>query len=125
MAETEVEYGASRLGGVAAAPLLGGETPANLDAGREVRFECRDRQADESDEVGLSGEFDRPEPETTLGEVVADPGRGRVALGAVERLGKNSMTLGSAFMAAKTERSSSRQRAQEQTGRCDRRWDPR
>ena len=82
------ERGAGRLGGVAAAPVLAGEPPADLDAGREMGLESRHGQADEADEIGHARHLDRPEPEAVAGEVVADPGDGRVALRAIHRPGE-------------------------------------
>ena len=117
VAEAEGEGGAGRLGGVAAAPVLAGEPPADLDAGREMRLEPRHRQADEADEVGHARDLDRPEPEAVAGEVVADPGRrprrsprGRAAGGRTpSRPGRRSSRRTAA-------RSSSRQRRRRRRG---------
>ena len=60
VAEAESQGGAGGLGGVAAAPVLAGEPPADLDAGREMRLEPRHRQADEADEIGHARRPRRP-----------------------------------------------------------------
>jgi hypothetical protein len=55
---------ACTLGRITAVPVRGIESPADLDARREVRLEARGDQANESREGGDSGHLDGPEPES-------------------------------------------------------------
>ena len=70
--EAEAQRGARGLRRVAAAPVLASQPPTDLDAGREVRLEARDRKPDEAEEVGGAGRLDRPQSEAMAREVVSD-----------------------------------------------------
>ena len=67
--EAEVERGSRALGGVALAPVIGSETPPDLDAGREVRFEAGDLHADHADDGAGVARLGGPHAETAALEV--------------------------------------------------------
>src|SRR4051794_35324457 len=82
--EAVANRGAGRLAGVALPPMLSGEAPADLDAGRERRREVDVGQPDEADEWGDSGDLDRPAAVPPRLEMAPETGRQLVALLAVE-----------------------------------------
>ena len=61
--KAEVESGAGGFGGISAAPVLSGEPPSDLDAGREMGLEPWHGEPHESDEIAHAGNFDGPVPE--------------------------------------------------------------
>ncbi len=82
------ERGLCALGGVAVAPVLIGEPPANLDTGREVGAEARGGEADEADKLRDAGHLDRPDTEAFLSKVRLDTVCDGIALGGREGAGK-------------------------------------
>jgi len=70
--EAVVEDGAGAFRGQAGAPVLGGEAPADFDAGREGSFEGGNVEADEAREVAGGAGFDSPEAEAVADEVGFD-----------------------------------------------------
>ena len=69
------------LGRVAVPPVLGRETPADLDAGREMRLERRHDEAHEADERRHARHLDGPRPEAVAREVPLRAACERIALG--------------------------------------------
>ena len=60
------------LGGIASPPMLGRQSPADFDAGREVRLEWRITQTDEPRKGRNTGNFDCPQAEAMFSEVRLD-----------------------------------------------------
>ena len=83
--EAEREHRARGFGRVAAPLVSRGESPADLDARREVRLEARHRESDEAREGASLDDLDGEEPEAVRVEVRLDSGGKRVALVARER----------------------------------------
>ena len=69
--ETMLERRQGRLGGVAMAPMLMGDAPADFDAWRERSLETRPGKAAHADAIGYTWRLYRPEPEPVLGLVRA------------------------------------------------------
>ena len=67
--EAIAQGGAGALGSKAATPVLEGEAPADLDAGREVRLEGRVRKADEAGQFTGFAKLGGEEREPVLVEV--------------------------------------------------------
>jgi hypothetical protein len=86
LAKAKLESGTGRFCGIATAPVLGGEPPADLDARREVGLEPGHGQPHEADELGHSRHFDGPLRESVLDTVIANSGHESVTLRTVERL---------------------------------------
>ena len=78
--EPEPKCGAGGLRRVALPPAVSGETPADLDAGRERRLERLDREPGEPEEHAIVGPLEHPEPEAVRLEPRLDPIDQRVAL---------------------------------------------
>jgi hypothetical protein len=70
--EAECQRGAGTFGRVAVAPEVGGEPPADFDAGREVGCEWRMSKTDESGECRDANNFHGPQAEAVLVEVLFD-----------------------------------------------------
>jgi hypothetical protein len=85
------------LGCVTFTPIGIRKTPTNLDARRKRKFGCGEVQANKSNEFRASQKFYRPQSPTPSGNERLQAVRQRVALGALERAGKNAMTLASSF----------------------------
>lgn len=83
--EPETQGRARGLDRVAPAPVLGGESPGDFDAGGEGRFEARHAQPHHAEEGRHVGAFERPQAEAVAIEVLADAGSQGIALGARER----------------------------------------
>ena len=88
LAKTEIERGGRGLAGIAPAPVLVGQPPANLDTRREMGLERRNRQTDESDERNKLRHLDRPLSEAMTPEVLANPRCHGVALFTAQPTGK-------------------------------------
>lgn len=76
------------FGGVALAPVIRGQPPADFDARGEVGFEAGDTQADESDELRPAPDFDSPEAEAPFLKMSADAGGHFIALFARQESGE-------------------------------------
>ena len=85
LVEADMDRPARRLRGETLAPVGGGESPADLDAGREGQLGGGLVQADEADELAGASQLDRPETPAAL----RDQGRAaighRIALGTGEQ----------------------------------------
>jgi hypothetical protein len=62
MREAKFQSRACAFCGVTTVPVVGGEAPADLDAGHERRLERRNRKSDEPGERGDIPDLNRPEP---------------------------------------------------------------
>jgi hypothetical protein len=83
--EAEFQRRHRALGRVAQAPMIEGQPVSQLNAGREGSLEARHRETDEADERSDARNFDRPEAESVLREVLPDLRRERIALRAIQR----------------------------------------
>src|SRR5438045_1586955 len=72
-----------RLGRIAVTPVIERKPPTDLDAGREMRREARDREPDEADERGNARHLDGPETEAMLRKMRLETVDQRIALTAV------------------------------------------
>ena len=84
--------------------MISGEPPTDLDARGKVGLEGGNRQADESYEGGHTPDLDGPEAEAVAVEVGLDAGGERSLSPRPSSFGRNSITAGSAFKAAKGDR---------------------
>ncbi len=82
------ERGLCALGGIAVAPVLIREPPADFDTGGKVGREPWGGEADEADKLSKTRHLDRPEAEAFLGEVRLDSVYHRVAFGGREGAGE-------------------------------------
>ena len=73
-----------RLRRITVSPMLIGEAPADLHAGREMRAQSRIRQSGEADKTGDAGNLDRLQPKSVFAKMLLDAVNHRVALGTVE-----------------------------------------
>ena len=86
--ESVANDGTGAFRGQSPAPLFCGETPADLDAGREVRIESRNADANESDEIPGALQFGCVEAVTVLIEVSFNTVDHGAALGSGQGRGK-------------------------------------
>ena len=80
--ESEAQRLASGLGRVSLTPVLGGETPTDLDGRREMRLERRFQETGEAKEPAVGSPLERPQAESTLPEQHLDTVDERVTLSA-------------------------------------------
>ncbi len=77
--ESEIECRARALGSVTFAPEAAIQSPADFDAGREMRFKPGHGQPDKARELRLAGNLHSPESKTALRESGLGPIGGGVA----------------------------------------------
>jgi hypothetical protein len=74
----------SGFAGESTAPIIAGESPADLDCRREGRFEIVKCEADKADKFGFSGYLDCPKPIAVRDETSFDAIRKGIGLRSVE-----------------------------------------
>src|SRR5262249_183025 len=74
--------------GIALAPVIAGEPPADFDAGSEVGFELWNDKAHEADKGRHARHFDRPQTESVPLEVHGNSFGGGIAFRAIKDVGK-------------------------------------
>lgn len=84
--EAEIKRGLRSFGGVATMPVVRRESPADFNAGCEVRGKSRYRQPDGPDKGSDARHFHRPVAEAMLIEMLFDAIDDGITLGADERL---------------------------------------
>src|SRR5271165_6503185 len=84
LAKTKFQCSPGCLGGIAAAPVVACETPADFHTGREMDLERRYREPDKPDEWGDPANLDGPEPETGPCEPVPNPSHQCFTFGTVQ-----------------------------------------
>ena len=95
------------LGGIAMAPDISGEGPADVDRWAKGAPKVRGSKAREAEQTTIVESLDRPQPETVLTEAALDLVDQIVALLSIKGARRDRMTSGSALMRAKASRSSS------------------
>src|SRR5215471_705413 len=78
--ETELQRALGSFGRISRAPVAGCDPPADLDARREMRLECRHRETDHSRKWSHPLDFQGPETESPLAPVSIDARRQGITL---------------------------------------------
>jgi len=86
--KTELDGGLGGFGGVTVPPVFVGQSPADLDTGREGRIEARHSQSHVADEFRDARYLDRPGAVPMPVEMGANTRYLRIALGTIENAGK-------------------------------------